>query len=130
MLFKKIVKKYTGPFKKMLALYKQLFKALHLIDSKEKIGIMTQQLNSIHSDNFLTGNSLIHSVDDILNSYLTTKSPNIIQNTIDKMIDYSKGEKFYNRQRHFISVNSAEGSIEKKLWDKVIMNLHEYREDI
>lgn len=116
-------------FKKMLGLFKSFFKKYQVINTSEKLQTVKENLNRTHPENFLTGNSLIHCVDDILTSYNQTKDPSTVQTTIRKIVDYTLGEKLFQRKRHFISVNNEQGLTEKKLWDKIIMNLHEYAEE-
>lgn len=110
--------------------YKSLFKKLKIISNSNTLEKVNQRVNQIHPESFLTGNSLIHCVDDIISGYALTHKPDTIQNLIEKLIDYSHGESFFNRQRHFYSLTNKESLTEKKIWDKIVMNLHEYREEI
>lgn len=126
----KIFYRNEKAFNKMLNLFKKFFKKYQILTSEEKIDAINEKLNQVHPENFLTGNSLIHCVDDILTSYMTTKDSQIVQTTIRKLIDYTQGDKIFQRKRHFLSVNNEQGLNSKKLWDKIVMNLHEYCEDI
>jgi uncharacterized protein YdiU (UPF0061 family) len=126
----KIFYKNKKQFNALLANYKNLFKELILFNSEMAQEKLKQRLNQIHPENFLTGNSLIHCVDDIITAYATSENTSVVQNSIEKLVHYSQGQTYFNRQRHFYSLTNEDSLLEKRLWDKIIMNLHEFREDI
>lgn len=126
----KIFYKNEARFLNLMKSFKAIYKKLQLLDSEESTETLIQRINQQHPENFLTGNSLIHCVDDIINAYTISKKPELVQKTIARLIDYTQGTIAFNRKRHFFSLNDEGSFQDKKLWDKIIMNLHEYCEDI
>ena len=122
----KWIKKRAHIVSKFLHSYSLLFLKIHKFATEQNKNRFRAQIQKIHPEGFLTGNSLIHSVDDMIQSLSKDQRHNI-QLAVTKLIEYLSNSST-------LSWSSAstfeENYLDKALWNKIVMNLHEFNEEI
>lgn len=128
-------KKSTSVFYKNKSRFEDLIKCYdRVINSISKLSNtdMTTQVSKLaarwNPSNFLTGNALIHNVDNILEHYSSTKKEDLVQASVDKIIHYVSGETA-KKALYDLNSTSQKDRAQQKLWDQILMNLHEFRDE-
>ncbi|MCK6596984.1 MAG: hypothetical protein L6Q37_01355 [Bdellovibrionaceae bacterium] len=122
----KWIKKKAHFVRKFLHAYSLLFLQINKFSNIQKMNQFKDQVKKIHPEGFLTGNSLIHSVDDMIQG-LSKHNRHNIQFIITKLIQYLSHSSTLRLNQ---TSTFDENYLDKALWNKIVMNLHEFNEEI
>ncbi len=123
--------KNKSRFEDLLKCYDRVVNGVSKTNNADILPMLTKLASRWNPSNFLTGNALIHNVDHILELYSKMEREDIVQLSVEKIIHYVSGESAILRKKSLYDVNSknAKDTIHQKLWDQILMNLHEYRDE-
>jgi hypothetical protein len=68
-------------------------------------------------------------VDHILEQYSLYNREDLVQTSVEKLVHYISGELAALRKKSLYDVNAPKEKIHQKIWDQIMMNLHEYRDE-
>lgn len=121
--------KNTARFEDLIRNYDRLINFLSKNSNSNIISVLAKNAARWNPSNFLTGNSLIHNVDSILEHYKTFNREDVVQLNIEKIILYVSGETAALRKKSLHEVSAYKDKVNQKLWDQILMNLHEFRDE-
>lgn len=123
--------KNQARFDELLKCYDRMVEQISKLNNSDVIPFLAKHAARWNPSNFLTGNALIHNVDNILEQYTRLKKEDVVQLSIEKIIHYVSGEFASLRKKSLYEVNSKsyQDKIHQKLWDQILMNLHEFRDE-
>lgn len=118
-------------FDELIKCYDRIVNFTSKLSNTDVISMMATRAARWNPSNFLTGNALIHNVDQILETYSMFNREDIVQLSVEKLVHYVSGESASVRKKSLYDVNSSvhRDKIHQKLWDQIMMNLHEYRDE-
>tara|TARA_B110001454_G_scaffold219182_2_gene250940 strand:- start:6020 stop:7852 length:1833 start_codon:yes stop_codon:yes gene_type:complete len=120
--------KNSARFEDLLKCYDRVTTFMSKNSNANILSVLAKNAARWNPSNFLTGNSLIHNVDSILEQYKTFQREDIVQLNVEKIVHYVSGEASDLRKKSIYDVNSAD-KVNQKLWDQILMNLHEFRDE-
>ena len=118
-------------FDDLLKCYDRIVSVVSKTNNADILPMLSKRAARWNPSNFLTGNALIHNVDHILEQYSKMEREDIVQLSVEKIIHYVSGELASLSKKSLYDVNSKsiKGTLHQKLWDQILMNLHEYRDE-
>lgn len=120
--------KNSARFEELLKCYDRVTDFMSKNSSPNILTLLAKNAARWNPSNFLTGNSLIHTVDNILEQYRTLNREDIVQLNVEKLIHYVSGETASLKRKSIYDVSVAD-KVNQKLWDQIMMNLHEFRDE-
>lgn len=126
-----IYEKNKKQFEELISCYDNVVNIIAEFKTTDVLLMLSTQAARWNPSNFLTGNSLIHNVDHILESYSSFNAEDIVQRSIEKLVYYVSGKSASLAAESLYEVNSRthQDKIHQKLWNQILMNLHEYRDE-
>ncbi|MBL7545276.1 MAG: YdiU family protein [Bdellovibrionaceae bacterium] len=123
--------KNSDRFEDLLTCYDRVVASLSRTMDSDAYLTMAKNAGRWNPSNFLTGNALIHTVDHILQQYAIDAREDLVQQIVEKIVSYVSGEASSVKRKSMYDVNSNQSKekIHQKLWDQILMNLHEYRDE-
>lgn len=123
--------KNKSQFENLIKCYDRVVNFVSKLNNSDMTPGLAKQAARWNPSNFLTGNALIHNVDHILEQYTNFKREDVVQLSVEKIIHYVSGESSSLRKKSLYEVNSKahREEIHQKLWDQILMNMHEYRDE-
>lgn len=123
--------KNKSQFENLIKCYNRLLNYLSKMNNSDITATVARGAARWNPSNFLTGNALIHSVDSILEQYMAVRKEDVVQLSIEKTIHYVSGESASFRKKSLFEVSSKNHNdkVHQKLWDQILMNLHEFRDE-
>lgn len=115
-------------FEELIRNYDRVLAQLSKLNNTDIIPLLAKNAARWNPSNFLTGNALIHNVDHILEQYSIFDREDIIQLNVEKLVHYISGEAENLRKKSLYDVNNTE-KVHQKIWDQLLTNLHEYRDE-
>ncbi len=121
--------KHSAQFTELIKCYDRVTTLMSKNSNTNILSILSKNAARWHPSNFLTGNSLIHNVDSILENYKAFNREDIIQLNVEKIVHFVSGETTALRKKSIYDVGSYNDKVNQKLWDQILMNLHEFRDE-
>jgi uncharacterized protein YdiU (UPF0061 family) len=121
--------KNTTQFEELIRCYDRVMGFLSKSNNSNVTTVIAKNAARWNPSNFLTGNALIHNVDHILEQYSLYNREDLVQTSVEKLVHYISGELAALRKKSLYDVNAPKEKIHQKIWDQIMMNLHEYRDE-
>ncbi len=123
--------KNKSQYENLIKCYDRVLNSIFKLNNEDLTSQVAKLAGRWNPSNFLTGNALIHNVDHILEQYMNLKNEEVVQLSIEKLIHYVSGESAALRKKSLHNVNSTspQDKAQQKIWDQILMNLHEFRDE-